>query len=121
MQGGGNRNTAIEMQRLMDQYGRLLDQMERDYTDDAGLRYTVETARRAGIPRITGELLDEAAQEHFKQSVFNPLAQLEAELLKRLDALDMDRKLASMRKSEVPPEYRTLVEKYFESISKTGE
>jgi hypothetical protein len=39
-------------------------------------------------------------------------------LLKRLDAIELEKKLYGMRKAEVPTEYKTMVDKYFESIAK---
>ena len=118
---GEDRNNAVRMQRLVDQFRQMLDRMEREYTDNSGLRHTVEGARHSPFPRITGELLDEAAKEHFKKNVFDPLSQIEMHLLKRLDEIEFEKKLYGLRKSEVPPEYKTMVDKYFESIAKKNE
>jgi len=99
----------------------MIDGMEREYMDDTGIRHALEGARHTAAPRITGELLDEAAKEHFKKNIFDPLSQLEMQLLKRLDAIELEKKLYGMRKAEVPPEYKRMVDKYFESISKKNE
>jgi len=121
--GGGDRdrNNIARMQRLHEQFQQMIDRMEREYMDDTGMRHTLEGARHTAAPRITGELLDEAAKEHFKKSIFEPLSQLEMHLLERLDAIELEKKLYGMRKAEVPPEYKRLVDKYFESISKKNE
>ncbi len=118
--GGGDRdrNNTVRMQRLLEQFQQMIDRMEREYMDDSGMRHTLEGARHTAAPRITGELLDEAAKEHFKKNIFDPLSQIEMHLLERLDAIELEKKLYGMRKAEVPPEYKRLVDKYFESISK---
>ena len=67
----------------------------------------------------TGVLLDEAAQEYFKQKVYNPLSKLEYQLVQKLDEVEMEKKLHSVRKAEIPPQYRKIVEKYYETISKS--
>jgi len=118
--GGGERerNNTARMQRLLEQFQQMIDRMERDYMDDSGMRHTLEGARHTAAPDITGELLDEAADEFFKKNIYDPLSQIEMQLLERLDAIELEKKLYGMRKAEVPPEYKRLVDKYFESISK---
>ncbi len=115
---GGDRNNAVRMQGLIDQFRQMIERMDREYMDDTGMRHTIESARHSAFPRITGELLDENAKEHFKKNIFDPLSQIEMHLLKRLDAIELEKKLYGMRKSEVPTEYKTMVDKYFESIAK---
>jgi len=118
--GGGDRdrNNTVRMQRLLEQFQQMIDRMEREYMDDSGMRHTLEGARHTAAPDITGELLDEAADEFFKKNIYDPLSQIEMQLLERLDAIELEKKLYGMRKAEVPPEYKRLVDKYFESISK---
>jgi len=118
--GGGERerNNTARMQRLLEQFQQMIDRVERDYMDDSGMRHTLEGARHTAAPDITGELLDEAADEFFKKNIYDPLSQIEMQLLERLDAIELEKKLYGMRKAEVPPEYKRLVDKYFESISK---
>ncbi len=67
----------------------------------------------------TGVLLDEESAEQFFDARFlDPLSELESELLQRLDYLQLARQLYGGRRDDIPPEYRTMVEKYFESLSK---
>jgi hypothetical protein len=112
------RDATVQLERLMEQFNQMLDQMEQEFSEDQGMRQTIETARNAAVSDFTGELLGEGAEEHFKKTVFDPLSQLEMYLLQRLDEIDMDKKLYSARHTNVPPEYRVMVDKYFESIAK---
>jgi hypothetical protein len=115
---GGDRNAFREMQGLVDRYNQLLERMEREYAEDPGMRHTVESARHSAVPRITGELLSQdEASDRFRESIFTALSQIETQLLKQLNASEQE-KLYSSGKPEVPGEYRTMVEKYFESLSK---
>jgi hypothetical protein len=117
-QRGAERDAAVQLERLMDQFNQMLDRMEQDFSEDPAMRQTIETARNSAVADFTGELLGEDAAEHFKKSVFDPLSQLEMYLLERLDEIDMDKKLYSARQPNVPPEYRAMVDRYFESLAK---
>ena len=67
----------------------------------------------------TGVLLDEeSAKQFFDERFLDPLSELELELWQRLGQLQLARQLYGGRRDEVPPEYRTMVEKYFESLSR---
>jgi len=113
-----NKNTLM-MQQLNEQLQRIFERMENDFQSDSDLRHAVESARRRTASQMTGELLDGNVEDYFKQNIYNPLSQLEQQLMDRLDAIDLGKKLHVTRKAEVSPEYKRMVEKYFESISKT--
>ena len=64
-------------------------------------------------------LTGEEADAFFDQEVFAPLSQLEELITGELDRLAMQRKLYGSRPGDVPPEYRDIVEKYYEALSKS--
>ena len=68
----------------------------------------------------TGVLLDDAGKEYFKEDVYDPLSQLETNLMRELDMVELEKKLYGARSAEVPPQYRKLVDKYYELISKSA-
>ena len=115
---GQQQEAALQLEWLMEQFDQLLDRMEQDFNQDPAMRQTVETARQRSVSAYTGELLGEDAEEHFNQAVFEPLSQLELYLLQRLDEIDMEKKLYSARSTDVPPEYQSMVDRYFEAIAK---
>ncbi len=123
-QGGGgldtDRNNLIRMQSTVDQFRQMLERMERDYAEDPQMRNSIESAYHSAYAQITGELLGENAENHFRENIFEPLSQIEKQLLKRLDELELEKKLYGIRKSEVPPEYKAMVDRYFESIAGTN-
>jgi hypothetical protein len=113
-----NNNNALRVQRLNEQYQRMIDRFRADFEADSEIRQTLEGARQAAVSQMTGELLGEDADEIFKQKIYDPLSQLELQLLERLDAIELGKKLHVSNKADVPAEYKRMVEKYFESISK---
>jgi hypothetical protein len=115
--GGSGRNGAAQMRRLSERFDELLDRMERDFPEYTDLRQAIETARRRSAPPITGELLGEDAGDHF-QAMFEPLSQIEQALLNRLSELEAGKKLYTSRKSDIPPQYEPMVDRYFESIAR---
>ncbi|MFC1490338.1 hypothetical protein ACFL6K_03920 [Candidatus Latescibacterota bacterium] len=117
-QDNGARDTAaLQLEQLMEQFDQLMEQMEGEFTEDAELQRTIETARSSAVSSYTGELLGEDSEEHFRQKIFDPLSQLEMEILKRFDELNMEKRLYSERSADVPPEYKTMVDEYFKSIA----
>jgi len=122
-QGGGNRGQreqTARLQRQMDSMQQQLDNLTRGRNGNQNTRSAMESMRNDfGRLHNTGVLLDEAALDYFKQKVFNPLSKLELELVQKLDEVEMEKKLHSVRKAEVPPQYRKIVEKYYETISKS--
>jgi len=119
-QGGGSRNTeTARMQRQLEQMQQMLDNMQRSGGLDANMQQDLRSAE-AALTRAhnTGVLLDEAGKEYFRNSVYAPLSSLEMQLLKQLDAVEMEKKLYGSRGADVPPQYRKLVDRYYESIAK---
>ncbi len=118
--GGGirDRNDEIRMERLLEQTQQMLDRLESDFQEDAGVQHALERFRRLNTAAFRGQLLDEGAEDFFKRNVYDPLSQLESVLLGRWDEIELEKKLYEMKKEEVPPEYQRMVDRYFESISK---
>jgi len=113
------RAEITRLQRQIEQMERQLDNIRRS-GGDANMRSTLESVRNdVGRLHNTGVLLDEAGLEYFKKNVYNPLSRLEFRLVEKLDEIEMDRKLHGGRKADVPAQYRKMVEKYYETISKT--
>lgn len=116
------RAAAARRQARLDRAREQLERLEQDLggTSSAGaldrLRSAIEGADNDVAP-IEGE----AADAFFNEDVFAPISQLEEDLLRELDAIAMEKKLYGSRPSDVPPEYRELVEKYYESLSKSHE
>ena|GEM_PF-1328974 len=114
------RAEITRLQRQIEQMERQLDNIRRG-GGDANMRSTLESVRNdVGRLHNTGVLLDEAGLEYFKKKVYNPLSRLEFRLVEKLDEIEMDRKLHGGRKADVPAQYRKMVEKYYETISKTS-
>jgi hypothetical protein len=115
---GRDRNASARMSRLLDQARQMLERMEREYGNDPDMRQRLENTRRSFASQSVGTLIGENGEEYFKKGVYDPLSQLETDILKRLDEIELEKKLYGMRKEKVPAEYRRLVDKYFESIAK---
>jgi hypothetical protein len=56
--------------------------------------------------------------EQIEKQIFDPLRRFEAELATRLAVLKHQQHLLTVRDEPVPPQYREMVEKYFEMLSK---
>jgi len=124
-QGQGDRSARAAEARRQAQLDRAREQLERLQEDLGGtpsagalnrLRGAIDGADNDMAP-IEGE----AAETFFNEDVFAPISQLEDTLLKELDQIAMEKKLYGSRPADVPPEYRELVEKYYESLSKSQE
>ena len=106
----------------MDRAKQLLDRMQQNNADGPpNMQNTLNNVERS-MARLnnSGTLIDDkSALDYFNKNVYDPLSQLESELTKQLDAIEMDKKLYGARKTNVPPEYRKLVNKYYESIAKS--
>lgn len=55
-----------------------------------------------------------------EQQVLDPLKAFEAELANKLEMIKNKEKLFLAREEKIPPEYKALVEKYYEALSRTG-
>ena len=102
------------LDRAREQIQRLRQEMGRTPALDA-LDGAVARADRAGV-----SLEGESARAFFSDEVFAPLSQLEEAVMQELDRLAMERKLYGSRPGRVPAEYREIVEKYYETLSKSG-
>ena len=63
----------------------------------------------------------EEADAYFDREAYDPLSQLELHLAGQLDQIELERKLYGAREADVPPEYRRLIDAYYEGLSRTGE
>ncbi|MFC1730478.1 DUF4175 family protein [candidate division KSB1 bacterium] len=125
-QGGGGGNREIDQARIqsqLEQMQQILDNMRRS----GGNRNNPDFQRALnaidnmfGRYYNTGVLLDDAGKEYFKEDVYDPLSQLETNLMRELDMVELEKKLYGARSAEVPPQYRKLVDKYYELISKSA-
>ena len=122
---GGDRAARAAAARRQARLDRAREQLERLQQDMGGtpaagaidrLRGAIEGADNNMAP-IDGE----AAEAFFNEDVFAPLSELEEALLRELDQIAMEKKLYGSRPADVPPEYRELVERYYESLSKSQE
>ncbi len=119
---GGDDERALET-RLQRQLSQARDMVERLHRENAGneaMQRALTSVQNALVRADhTGVLLDEeSAKSFFGDRFYDPLSELEAELWQRLDYLQLARQLYGSRRDEVPAEYRAMVEKYFESLSK---
>ena len=113
------RTEIARLQRQVDRMEQQLDTISRG-GGDANTRSTLWSIQNAmGKLHNTGVLLDEAGLEYFQKNVYNPLSRMELQLVRKLDEVEMDKKLHGGRKTDVPREYRKMVDKYYETISKS--
>ena len=113
---------TARMQRQLERTQEMTDDIRRNPGASREFRNSMQSIRnQMGKLDNIGVLLDEAGLEYFKKNVYDPLAQLEFQLVKKLDEVQMDKKLHSSRKADVPSQYRKIVDKYYESISKASE
>ncbi|MFC1563395.1 hypothetical protein ACFL6G_00600 [candidate division KSB1 bacterium] len=115
---GGNQGN--DLQRQINQARQMLQRMMRENSDNPDVQNQLRAAFESlGRYDKTGVLIDELADEWFNENVYKPVSQLEEQLLRQIDDLEMDKKLYGSRKADVPPKYKRLVDKYYESLSKT--
>jgi len=61
---------------------------------------------------------DPLKREQIEQQLIDPLRRFEAELASRLSVLQNQQQILTVRDEPVPPQYREMVDKYFEMLSK---
>lgn len=99
-----------------------LDRLQRDLGQTPAAGRVEELRRSLGRADHAGVSLEgESAAAFFNEGVFAPLSALEAVIRNELDRIAMEKKLYGSRSADVPDEYRELVEKYYESLSKSGQ
>ncbi len=117
---GGSQGNPSDLQRQITQARQMLQRMMRENRNNQEMQRALTNSYTSlGRLSFKGVLIDEAAAEFFNENVYNPVSRLEEQLLKSLDDLQMDKKLYGSRKADVPPKYKRLVDKYYESLSKT--
>ena len=119
--GSGNQQALnARIQQQLERTQELVQQLREDNPGNNAMRQTLRGIENA-LARAdhTGVLLDEeSAKAFFDERFMVPLVQLQLELRQRLDYLQLSRQLFGGRKDDIPPEYRAMVEKYFESLSR---
>lgn len=117
------RADQARMQRQLERAQENLDRLQQQLGGNPQAQRQLEQMQNRLVDADhTGVLLEgEAAVEFFKHKVFDPLSQLEMDLARQLDEIEMKNKLYGGRRADVPAEYRDLVEKYYESLAKTQE
>lgn len=112
----------VRLQRQLDRMRETIENIRRSSGNNRNLQDAMQSLS-SNLSKLhnIGVLLDEAGLEYFKKEVYNPLSQLEFQIVTRLDEVQMDKKLHGGRKALVPPQYRKIVEKYYESISKSND
>ena len=122
-QGQGDRSAradAAGRQARLDSARERIQRMQEDL-QGTGADGSLDALGRA-VARADNwnrPLEGDEAREFFEQQIFAPLSQLEEALMRELDRIGMARKLHGSRPGNVPPEYRDLVERYYESLSKS--
>jgi hypothetical protein len=122
-QGSGeqDRSAGASRQARMARARERLDRLQQDLGGTPAaqgleqLRRSLTRADHAGV-----SLEGEAAEAFFSEDVFAPLSQLEKAVMTELDQVAMEKKLFGSRPGDVPDEYRDLVERYYEALSKSA-
>lgn len=118
-----SRASAARMQQRLQNARETLERLQQDLEGNPsaspllrGLHNALARADHTG-ERVTGD----AADDLFGEDVYDALSQLEMELIRQLDSIEMDKKLFGARRADVPPQYREILEKYYEALAKTKE
>jgi len=120
------RARASRMQRELERAEEAMERLENQLGGNEGMQRDLQRARNAlrnvSDASFRGVLLDdEAAKNFFNKDLFNPFSELEKQLARELDTIEMEKKLFGARKAEVPDEYRDTVDRYYESLSKSND
>ena len=113
-------NRSLEA-RLRSQLGRAQAQLQElmGRGSDATAQALAGVQNALSRADHTGVLLDEeSANAFFERDVYDALNQLEAQIARALDLVQMEARLYGSRRGEVPTEYSSIVEKYYESLSR---
>ena len=116
---GDKRATQARMDSQIGRIGETLRRLQETpgQTQQAfgQLQSALSNADHAGM------LLDEtAADEFFNANVYAPLSRLEVALSRELQCIEMERRLYSGHRKDVPAQYREAVKKYFDTLSRAG-
>lgn len=126
-QGGDRqaREAAARMQRQLEQAREAMERLENQLDGNQSFQRSLQQAgqamRRLTDASNTGVLLDEeSAEDYFDESIYKPFSELELDLARALDKIEMEKKLYGARRTQVPEEYQDVVDKYYESLSKNN-
>src|SRR5690606_3317058 len=114
------RAADARQQRRLNEARQRLNRLQRELGGNPALQRPLQELQ-SGLARAdhTGILLDEeSGKEYFDRNIFTALSQLETELARQLDQIEMEKKLFGGRRADVPAEYRALVEQYYEALSR---
>lgn len=121
---GSDRAERADAARRQAQMRRARERLERLQEDLQGTTGADAFNNLHGALRRADNWNDpigtEQAKAFFNEEVFSPLSQLEEALVRELDQIALERKLYGSRPGDVPAEYRELVEKYYESLSRSA-
>ncbi len=121
-QGQGRDGQAAQrrMQQQIERAQESIDELVERLEGNRNAQRSLQQMRSALTDASgTGTRLEgDSAKSFFDDEVFAPLSQLELELAQQLDQIEIQKKLFGSRKNDVPPQYRDMVEKYYESLSK---
>ena len=127
-QGGnrGERARASRMQRELERAQEAMERLQNQLEGNEGMQRMLSRAsnslRNVADASNTGILLDDdSAKSFFNEDVFEPFSELESQLARQLDTIEMEKKLYGARNAEVPDEYRDTVDRYYESLSKSND
>ncbi|NND73209.1 MAG: hypothetical protein HKN43_16670 [Rhodothermales bacterium] len=114
------RATEARLQQEIDRARQALDRLQQGAGGDAQAQRQIDQLQ-SFLRRADGtgvRLEGEAAEAYFNDRAYDPLSQLEELLERQLDVVILEKKLYGGRRSDVPGQYRDLVDKYYESLSK---
>ena len=119
--GDASRAESAARQARIARARERLDRMQQDLGGTPAAQNVEQLRRALGRADHAGVSLEgESAAAFFNENVFAPLSALEAAIRNELDRVAMEKKLYGSRPGDVPDEYRNLVEKYYESLSKSS-
>ena len=108
-----------QLERAQESLERLQQRLDGNQAAQGPLRQLQRSLNAVGRADHTGTRIEgENAGDYFSEQVYDPLSQLELELAQQLGEVEMQKKLYGARRADVPPEYRDLVERYYEALSK---
>ena len=114
------RSGTGQLQRRLEDTRQALNRLQQNLEGNPQAQRRVRELQKALRADHTGVLLEgEAAKAYMEEKVYNSLSELELELAQQLDGVYLRDKLYGAGQEGVPASYRELVEKYYESLSKT--
>jgi hypothetical protein len=118
-----DRTQAARRQRDIERAREALDRLREGMSGNDGTRQQLDRLE-SFLSRADSRgfrLEGEEADAYFDREAYDPLSQLELYLAGQLDQIELERKLYGAREADVPPEYRRLIDAYYEGLSRTGQ